>query len=87
MCTAQKPASPQPAKEPKQSFNWLSDFNSVGLAGLREAKPVHGQGLPRITVREESTTTADLPQSLVFTSTPWPFQALLHGLPIGLGLM
>lgn len=84
MCTTQKPAAPQPAKEPKQSFNWLSDFNSVGLAGLQEAKLVHGQGLPCITAREESTNTVDLPQSLVSTSTLWPFRAL-HELPAGSG--
>lgn len=31
-CRAQKPACPQLAKEPKQSFTWLSDINIVGFS-------------------------------------------------------
>lgn len=38
---------------------------------------MHGQGLPRVTDREESTTTADLPQSLGATET----QQQRDGLP------
>lgn len=80
---SQKPTFPQPAKEPKQGFKRL--YNSVGLAGLQEAKLVCRQGLPCIAVTEESTDKAQLLQSLVTTGTLWPFQALLPGPPTSLG--